>query len=166
MSSFKQAAVACAFLLGLFAQLVPDTLEAQPGRRLGQAMAPGARTDIAGSVLENADEIGLTPDQVESLEALRADFRERAGAARERLEEWRAGLPQVREDAASVRSDMRQSAAELRAILTVEQMRELRRLRPGTAGLRGGVPRWRSHRRDRPFRLRGWSRGDRGGRRW
>ena len=166
MSSFKQTALVYAVALGLFAQLVPDTVEAQPGRRLGQVMAPGVRTDIAGSVLENADEIDLTPDQVESLEALRADSQARAGAARERLEEWRTGLPQVREDAASVRSDMRQSAAELRTILTAEQMRELRRLRPGTAGLRGGVPAWRSYRRDRPFRLRGWSGGHRGGRRW
>lgn len=35
MSSFKQAAVTCAFILGLFVQLVPDTLDEQPGRRLG-----------------------------------------------------------------------------------------------------------------------------------
>ena len=91
MSSFKQAAVTCAFILGLFIQLVPDTLEAQPGRRLGQAMAPGVRTDIAGSVLENADEIGLTPDQLESIEALRADTPRRV---RERLESgWRSGGP-------------------------------------------------------------------------
>lgn len=166
MSTFKQKAFVCAVTLGLCSQLVPDTLEAQPGRRLGQLMAPGVRTDIVGSVLENADEMGLTPDQVESVEALRADSQVRAGAARERLEAWRTGLPQVREDVESVRSDIRESAAEIRTILTAEQMRELRRLRSGGAGLRGGnVPAWRILRRDRPFRLRGWSGGFRGGRR-
>ena len=166
MSTFKQTAFVCAVTLGLCSQLVPDPLEAQPGRRLGQLMAPGIRTDIAGSVLENADGMGLTPDQLESLEALRADSQVRAGAARERLEAWRAGLPQVREDVATVRSDMRESAAELRTILTAGQMREFRRLRAGGAGLRGGgLPAWRSLRRDRPFRSRGWSGGFRGGRR-
>lgn len=167
MSSFKQAPLVCAVTVGICAQLVPDALEAQRGRWLGRVMAPGVGTDIAGSVLENADEMGLTPDQVESLEALQADSHGRAGAARERLEAWRTGLPQMSEDVASLRSDMRQTAAELRTILTAEQMRELRRLRPGAAGLRGvGVPAWRSLRRDRPFRLRGWSGRFRGGRHW
>ena len=165
MSTFKQTAFVSAVTIGLCSQLVPDTLEAQPGQRLGRVMAPGVRTDIAGSVLENADEMGLTPDQVESLEALRADSQLRAGAARERLEAWRTGLAQVREDVASVRSDMRETAADLRTILTAEQIRELRRLRSGTAGIRGGgVPAWRSPRRDRPFRLRSRFGGYRGGR--
>ena len=98
MSTLKQTAFVSAVTIGLCSQLVPDTLEAQPGQRLGRVMAPGVRTDIAGSVLENADEMGLTPDQVESLEALRADSQLRAGAARERLEAWRTGLAQVREE--------------------------------------------------------------------
>ncbi len=54
-------------------------------------MAPGVRTDIAGSALENADEIGLIPGQLESLEALRVDSQ---GRVRERLESgWRSGRP-------------------------------------------------------------------------
>ncbi len=143
--------------LGLCAQFMPGALEGQAGMRPGQPGALIWSSDVAGSVLERAAEMGLTPGQVESLEALQADSEERAGAAREQLEAWRTELPMVREASESIRSDVRATMAELRSILTVEQMRELVRLSPERrrALLRGAGPDWRRPRGDRSFRTRG-----------
>ena len=157
VSFLKQNGIVSAVTLGLCAQLVPGTLEAQPGLLLGQLRSPAWGSDIAGSVLENADQIDLTPGQVESLEALQSNSEERAGAARERLETWRAELSMVREAAESIRSDVRATMAELRTILTVEQMRGLRRLSPQMARSRpGDRPERMGFGRDRSFRSRGW----------
>lgn len=166
MSFLKQNGIASAVTLALCVQLVPSTLEAQPGLRLGQLRSSAWSSDVAGSVLENADQIDLTPGQVERLEALQTNSEERAGAARERLETWRAELPMVREAAEAIRSDSWATMAELRTILTVEQMRGLRRLNPQMARARPGD---RLERRrfgwDRSFRSRGWPAEFRRGRR-
>ena len=153
----KQTSLVAVATLGLCAQLVPGTLEAQHGLRLGQPGALIGGSDVAGSVLEHAVEMGLTPGQVQSLEALRANSEERAGEAREQLEAWRAELPMVREASESIRCDMRATMVELRTILTVEQMREFAMLTPERrrAQLRDTGPEWRRLRGDRSFRFRG-----------
>ena len=155
---FKPTGLVAVVTLGLCAQLVPGTLEAQRGLRLGQPGALIGGSDVAGSVLDNAEEMDLTPGQVERLEALQANSEARVGAAREQLEGWRAELPMIREASESIRSDVRATMAELRTILTVAQMRELGRLSPERyRALRGGGPEWRRLRGDRSLRARGWS---------
>ncbi len=153
----KQTGLVAVVTLGLCAQLMPGTLEAQRGLRLGQPGALIRGSDVAGSVLERAVEMGLTPGQVENLEALQANSEERAGAAREQIEAWRAELPMVREASESIRSDVRATMAELRRILTVEQMWALARLSPERrrALLRGTGPEWRRLEATGSFRSRG-----------
>ena len=114
---FKPTGLVAVVTLGLCAQLVPGTLEAQRGLRLGQPGALIGGSDVAGSVLDNAEEMDLTPGQVERLEALQANSEARVGAAREQLEGWRAELPMIREASESIRSDVRATMAELRTIL-------------------------------------------------
>ncbi len=72
----------------------------------------------------------------------------------------------VREAVESIRSDARATMVELRTILTVEQMRGLRRLSPQMAGARPGdrLER-RGFGRDQSFRFRGWPAEFRRGRR-
>ena len=90
---FKPTGLVAVVTLGLCAQLVPGTLEAQRGLRLGQPGALIGGSDVAGSVLDNAEEMDLTPGQVERLEALQANSEARVGAAREQLEGWAGRAP-------------------------------------------------------------------------
>lgn len=169
MSLLKQLGLTRALAVGFGVLLLaPTVLEAQRSPGLGPR-GPSSGPALLESVLEHADRMGLTPDQLASLEELQALSEERTTAATERIEAWRTELPAVREAMESIRSDRRETMRELRATLTVEQMQVLRRSSAGLgrslgrSGARFGAggrdrlhgPRGRSGRQPAFRRLRG-----------
>lgn len=160
---------------------------AQPRGQAGQAvrgsvveqMAASARSTAASAVeriLRMSEELGLSAEQTERLNAMRVEAVERRAA---RAAEWmkltsetRAGLRErselrevVRERAEEAASLRREQRQQLEAVLTDEQQQRLRRMRV-RAALRmreGARETWRGWRGGRDGR--GWGHGRRPGQR-
>ncbi len=134
-----------ALFAGIALLLLPSFAQAQGPERPFR----GPPADLLDTAIENAEEIGLTPEQRTRLEQFRTEEAERAAG---QAAEPRGGR-------GTQRTERRARLAELRATVTVEQMRELQglvvevgpRFRRGRAGVRDG-PRRQSLRRDGPPR--------------
>ena len=111
-----------AFALGAAFLTVPSMAEGQRGTQQGRLRSLGPSVDLLESALQTGDEIGLTPEQRARLEELQTEFLERAASARELVDAQRA---QLREEMERLRSEREEAVAELRAMLTEEQVRQL-----------------------------------------
>jgi hypothetical protein len=105
---------------------LPLGLEGQEGRP--GRMGPGRAPMPAGveRILERGEALGLTPEQIERLEAVKQEWAAASGPAREAMERHAQELRELR----------RKQAEEVRSVLTPEQMEALRGPR-GPRGPRG-----------------------------
>lgn len=112
----------------------PPDLSGQRGPAGGPGGLPGLRPDPLESVLEHADEIGLSSDQATRLEDFRSQAIERTGPALEVVEGWRAEMEAAREQADGSDSPgddpdrLRRGRAPLRRDITPEVRDAMRTL--------------------------------------
>lgn len=139
-----------AFALGAAFLTVPSMAEGQRGTQQGRLRSLGPSVDLLESALQTGDEIGLTPEQRARLEELQTEFLERPASARELVDAQRA---QLREEMERLRSEREEAVAELRAMLTEEQVRQLQSVaREQRLGPRRYRARFRSQSRRQSFR--------------
>jgi hypothetical protein len=112
----------------------PPDLAGQRGPAGGPGGLFGLRADPLESVLEHADEIGLSSDQAARLEDFRGQAIERTGPALEVVEGWRAEMEAARDQAGASDSQgddpdrLRRRRAPLRRDVTPEVRDAMRTL--------------------------------------
>ena len=93
-------------LLAAFPVLFPLSADAQ---RVGQR-GPVNMVDPVAQALEHRDKLGLSADQLATLDRFRADAEARTAEARIRVEAWRAGMEARQEARQEARRDARREA--------------------------------------------------------